>query len=98
MRKLAVCIMPLAVVSVLIGEGLGRDFYSVWGGSSQRLPNVNTLITQSAVGYAFEVTPEGDVVWEFASPVVDEEGRRANVWRMTRYSPGHLRFLERVTE
>lgn len=37
-------------------------------GSCQRLPNGNTLITESTSGRAIEVTPGGDVVWEFHSP------------------------------
>lgn len=45
-----------------------RPFYSEIGGSNQRLPNGNTLITESDYGRAFEVTPDGDTVWEFVSP------------------------------
>ena len=37
-------------------------------GSVQRLPNGNTLITESHRGRAIEVTPEGRVVWEFHNP------------------------------
>lgn len=43
-------------------------FYSRTCGSNQRLANGNTLITESDNGRAFEVTPEGKIVWEFASP------------------------------
>ncbi len=43
-------------------------FYSETCGSNQRLPNGNTLITESDFGRAFEVTPDGDVVWEFLNP------------------------------
>jgi hypothetical protein len=35
------------------------------GGSTQRLPNGNTLITESDTGRAFEVTPSGERVWEY---------------------------------
>lgn len=35
---------------------------------AQRLPNGNTLITESAWGRLFEVTPEGDVVWDYVPP------------------------------
>jgi len=42
--------------------------YSQLSGSSQRLPNGNTLITESDRGRAFEVTPEGVVAWEWVSP------------------------------
>jgi hypothetical protein len=37
-------------------------------GSCQRLPNGNTLITESERGRAIEVTRDGEVVWEFLSP------------------------------
>ena len=42
--------------------------YSSVCGSVQRLPNGNTLITESLSGRAFEVTREGDVVWRWTSP------------------------------
>jgi hypothetical protein len=45
-----------------------RPFYSETCGSNQRLPNGNTLITESDNGRAFEVTPEGTVVWEYINP------------------------------
>jgi Arylsulfotransferase (ASST) len=37
-------------------------------GAAQRLPNGNTLITESTAGRAFEVTPAGRIVWEFLNP------------------------------
>jgi hypothetical protein len=45
-----------------------NPFYSTGIGSCQRLPNGNTLITESMYGRAFEVTPEGEIVWEYYSP------------------------------
>ncbi|MBD3349515.1 MAG: hypothetical protein GF400_10035, partial [Candidatus Eisenbacteria bacterium] len=44
------------------------DFYSARFGTAQRLPNGNTLVAESHYGRAIEVTPEGDVVWEFLNP------------------------------
>lgn len=35
----------------------------------QRLPNGNTLITESSGGRLFEVTPEGEIVWEYHNPI-----------------------------
>ena len=43
------------------------DFDSIFLGSAQRLANGNTLVTEGCAGRAFEVTPAGDVVWEFVS-------------------------------
>ena len=43
-------------------------FYSIANGASERLPNGNTLITESRDGRAFEVTPDKEIVWEFFNP------------------------------
>jgi hypothetical protein len=45
-----------------------HPFYSHVLGSCQRLPNGNTLIIESTMGRAFEVTAEGEIVWEFYNP------------------------------
>jgi len=45
-----------------------RPFFSETCGLAQRLPNGNTLITESDYGRAFEITRDGDVVWEFHNP------------------------------
>ena len=37
-------------------------------GAAERLANGNTLISESDAGRAVEVTPEGEIVWEFLSP------------------------------
>ena len=62
-----------------------ESFFSNLRGSNQRLPNGNTLITESERGRVFEVSPEGEVVWEFWNPdVVD--GRRKRIYRFMRLS------------
>ena len=43
-------------------------FYSETCGMALRLPNGNTLITESDYGRAFEITRGGDIVWEFYDP------------------------------
>lgn len=43
-------------------------FFSPHISGCQRLSSGNTLICEGAKGCLFEVTPEGDVVWEFVSP------------------------------
>ncbi|MAE59906.1 MAG: hypothetical protein CMJ49_00965 [Planctomycetaceae bacterium] len=45
-----------------------HPFFSPTCGSAQRLPNGNTLITESDPGRAFEVTPDQKIVWEYVSP------------------------------
>ncbi|MDP8239907.1 MAG: aryl-sulfate sulfotransferase [Candidatus Hatepunaea meridiana] len=42
----------------------GRDFYSNHLGGCQRLPNGNTLISESTSGHLFEVNRDGDIEWE----------------------------------
>jgi len=44
------------------------NFYSPRISNAQRLPNGNTLINEGFFGRFFEVTPEGDVVWEYVNP------------------------------
>jgi hypothetical protein len=46
-----------------------RPFDSDIRSDQQRLANGNTLINESNGGRIFEVTPSGDVVWEFVNPV-----------------------------
>jgi hypothetical protein len=58
-------------------------FYSSWGGAAQRLPNGNTLITDTASGRAFEVTRDGEIVWEFFNPQRHKR-RRATIYRLQR--------------
>jgi len=43
-------------------------FFSHWLGYNQRLPNGNTLITESTQGHIFEVTPNKEIVWEYYNP------------------------------
>ncbi|MCB0335043.1 MAG: hypothetical protein KDD62_02015, partial [Bdellovibrionales bacterium] len=45
----------------------GKDFYSHAAGALQRLPNGNTLISEDIPGRVFEVTPAGEVVWQYQS-------------------------------
>ena len=62
-----------------------QQFFSVSRGSSQRLPNGNTLITESDKGCVFEVTSGGEMVWEFFNPEIKmEDEKRAAIYRMTR--------------
>ncbi len=44
------------------------DFFSPYISNARRLPNGNTLICEGNFGRIFEVTSEGQVVWEFVNP------------------------------
>jgi len=61
------------------------DFYTRARGSAQRLMNGNTLVAESDKGRAFELTPDGKIVWDFLCPHEIEKGRRATIIRMKRY-------------
>ncbi|PYH49020.1 PQQ repeat-containing protein [Aspergillus saccharolyticus JOP 1030-1] len=43
-------------------------FFTPFMGSAQRLANGNTLLCESAFGRVFEVTPEGEICWEYVNP------------------------------
>jgi hypothetical protein len=66
------------------------NFYSPYESSAQRLPNGNTFICEGAFGRLFEVTPEGEVVWEYVNPYFGKGGLLGeNNWlfRAFRYAP-----------
>jgi hypothetical protein len=46
----------------------GWTFYSSFISSARRLPNGNTLIDEGVNGRFFQVTPKGEIVWEYVSP------------------------------
>jgi len=47
---------------------MGFGFYSFIGGFVEKLPNDNTLITETTTGRIFEVNKKGDIVWEYVHP------------------------------
>jgi len=49
-----------------------QSFYSPHIGGAQRLPSGNTLVCEGSKGCLFEVTPTGDIVWEFISPYTND--------------------------
>jgi hypothetical protein len=60
-----------------------------------RLPHGNTFIAESNSGRTFEVTPEGEIVWEFLNPDVTKAGQRMALYRTVCY-PRSL--VERLLE
>jgi len=63
------------------------SFFSRRRGGVQALPGGNVLISNTDSGQAFEVTPGGDVVWEYFSGFVEDrdgERKRAAIYRMER--------------
>jgi hypothetical protein len=80
---------------------LPNSFYSSFISGTQRLPNGNTFICSGSTGHFFEVTPEGEVVWEYINPVrgsigdalpiqKDSDGKDAfATFRAHRYGPDY---------
>ena len=74
-------------------------FYSAFISGAQRLPNGNTLICSGAQGRVFEVTPAGEVVWDYRNPLVGEieHGIPANaLYRAVRFPKDHAALAERL--
>jgi hypothetical protein len=63
------------VKNLIVWEYSGTDndrpqwsFYSSFISSARRLPNGNTLIDEGMNGRLFQVTRDGEIVWEYVSP------------------------------
>ncbi|MBL7197445.1 MAG: aryl-sulfate sulfotransferase [Candidatus Omnitrophica bacterium] len=74
------------------------EFFSADMGASQRLPNGNTLITESDRGRVFEITQDGEIVWEFYNPHIKKEDmKRMVIYRMMRITdPENYPCLRRL--
>ena len=69
------------------------NFYSSRISGARRMPNGNTLITEGMFGRMFQVTPEGEVVWEYINPYfpAGTDGYEDNrVFRCSWYMPGDI--------
>lgn len=79
------------------------DFFSSEISGASRLPNGNTLVCAGVVGHLFEVTPTGEMVWQYVNPMVrggclaqgelpgkDVRGHLWNaVFKVHRYAPDY---------
>jgi len=54
-------------------QGKSGSFYCTHISACQRLPNGNTLICQGPLAIVIEVTPKGEEVWRYVSPVCSTE-------------------------
>lgn len=69
-------------------EGEDVRFYSRYESAAQRLPNGNTLITESRCGRVIEVTRDCEIVWEYVCPynLMDDDAQfLSDVFRAYRY-------------
>ncbi len=77
-------------------QGTDKDkFFSSTCGSNQRLPNGNTLITETDFGRAFEVTRDNAIGWEFINPyrAGDNNELIATILEMIRFDVKFPLFL-----
>jgi len=70
-----------------------KSFFSPTRGSNQRLPNGNTFVAESDSGRLFEVTAEGEIVWEFLNPDRRKNGGRMALYRAIRYANQEVQKL-----
>jgi hypothetical protein len=71
-----------------------RSFFADFLSSAERLPNGNTLICSGPTGRISEVTPRGDVVWEYHNPFSGDAPNPAgdpprSLFRATHIPPDH---------
>ena len=75
-------------------------FFSPVMGGVQRLENGNTLICESLNGRVFEVTPDGDIVWDYICPAYHPvpvlRGRGNALFRAYRYAADSPEIANRV--
>ena len=68
------------------------SFFSFHISGAQRLPNGNTLICEGTFGRIFEVTPSGEITWEYVNPFFFQSGQMGYinwVFKTSRYGPDH---------
>ncbi|HLY65627.1 MAG TPA: aryl-sulfate sulfotransferase [Chloroflexota bacterium] len=75
--------------------GSAHFFFSSRISNPQRLPNGNTLVNEGLYGRFFEVTPDGDVVWEYVNSYfgpanLPPKGQTNNVFRAYRYTADEI--------
>ena len=54
--------------SMDVSRSTSFEFFLAAHGNAQRLPNGNTLINEASFGRFFEVTRDGEIVWEYVNP------------------------------
>jgi len=72
------------------------NFFSPRMGNAQRLPNGNTLINEASFGRFFEVTRDGEIVWEYVNPFFGgpPHAETNEVFRALRYSAEEIARAE----
>jgi hypothetical protein len=77
------------------------SFFADFLSGAHRLPNGNTFICSGPSGRFFEVTPQGDTVWEYANPFSGDAPNPSgdpphSVFRATHLAPDHPALAGRL--
>ncbi len=101
-RSRVVIIDPITLD--IVWEYTHEGFFTESQGMVQELPNGNFLLTESEPGRLFEITADGEIVWEYFHPDEQNElnsaseelwGKRQQIYRATRYSADFIeQFLQ----
>lgn len=75
---------------------IGRQSFSHYISSAQRLPNGNTLICDGGNGKFREVTKDNKVVWEYIRPTGNHAYLKWSVFRAFRYGPDYCPQLKEL--
>jgi len=78
-------------------EARTSNFFSPRISNAQRLPNGNTLINEGLFGRFFEVTPQGDVVWEYVNPYFGGDPSNNAVFVVHRYTAEEIARAQAAT-
>lgn len=73
-----------------------HQFFSSYISSAERLPSGNVLACEGASGRLFEVTRDGDVVWEWINPFKNKRRNgdlSVTIYRAHRYPADHPAFV-----
>lgn len=78
----------------IVWEYKAPSFFGGAMAGQDRMPNGNTVICEGGWGFRgsgrlFEVTPGGEVVWEYLTPYFDGHGGH-NIYRCLRYPSEHI--------
>jgi len=93
-----------AVPTKTLTHPIPQKLYSTGLSGSQALANGNYLINSGRQGYAFEMTPDNEIVWEYVTPIIggvsatqgDSLALNDNLtFRMTRYPVDYAAFESR---
>ena len=76
----------------------GPNFFATNISGAQRLPNGNTLVTEGPGGRLFEVTTEGEIVWEYVHPTFTGARGSNSIYRAYRLPYEWIPQIDRPAE